>query len=153
MREIDIREHWGEKERNLMTDVVVTEDGSDWKRFMRKHWRIAAVFVAAGVLAFVGAVYLSLVRGKCAVIRLGAEDPRSLDNGELGELHSERDFLGASLDWNPYCCSCSGRLAVVEEIWRGIERISPLSQTLTYHKGRWRSITVFLHRILHQGLS
>ena len=58
MREIDIREHWGEKERNLMTDVVVTEDGSDWKRFMRKHWRIAAVFVAAGVLAFVGAVYV-----------------------------------------------------------------------------------------------
>src|SRR3989454_4465175 len=60
MREIDIREHWGEKERNLMTDVVVTEDGSDWKRFMRKHWRIAAVFVAAGVLAFVGAVYVFL---------------------------------------------------------------------------------------------
>src|SRR6059036_3823506 len=60
MREIDIREHWGEKERNLMTDVVVTEDGSDWKRFMRKHWSIAAVFVAAGVLAFVGAVYVFL---------------------------------------------------------------------------------------------
>src|SRR5213596_492511 len=33
-------------------------EGSEWKGFMRKHWTMVAVFVAAGILAFVGAVYV-----------------------------------------------------------------------------------------------
>lgn len=36
------------------------EDGSDWKRFMRRHWSIVAVFVAAFISAFAGAVYVFL---------------------------------------------------------------------------------------------
>src|SRR2546428_7954854 len=34
--------------------------GSDWKRFMRKHWRTVATFVVAGVLAVASAVYVFL---------------------------------------------------------------------------------------------
>jgi hypothetical protein len=41
-----------------MTDEMVGV--SDWKRFVRKHWRIGAVFGVAAVLAFVGAVYVFL---------------------------------------------------------------------------------------------
>jgi hypothetical protein len=33
-------------------------DGSEWKSFVRKHWSILAVFAAAAILAFVGAVYV-----------------------------------------------------------------------------------------------
>src|SRR5437660_12897012 len=34
--------------------------GSDWKRFMRKHWRTVATFVVAGILAVASAVYVFL---------------------------------------------------------------------------------------------
>ena len=53
---------------NRTLDATITHDGgnlvtvsdSDWKGFMRKHWGVVAVFVAAGVLAAVGAVYVFL---------------------------------------------------------------------------------------------
>src|SRR2546427_4203765 len=35
-------------------------EGLGWKRFMRKHWGIVPIFLAAGVVAFVGAVYVFL---------------------------------------------------------------------------------------------
>ena len=41
-------------------EVGVVEKGSDWKKFMKKHWNIAAVFVVAIILAVVGAVYVFL---------------------------------------------------------------------------------------------
>ena len=41
-----------------MTEQVETQTDSDWRRFIRKHWATFAVFVAAAVLAFVGAVYV-----------------------------------------------------------------------------------------------
>src|SRR5437879_2090188 len=34
--------------------------GSDWRRFMRKHWRTVATFVVAGILAVASAVYVFL---------------------------------------------------------------------------------------------
>ena len=38
-----------------------SENGSEaWKKFLRKHWSIVAIFVVAGILAFVGAVYVFL---------------------------------------------------------------------------------------------
>ena len=43
-----------------MAGETVVENGSDWKKFLRKHWNIVAVFVAAGILAFIGAVYVFL---------------------------------------------------------------------------------------------
>lgn len=36
------------------------ENGSEWKKFLRKHWNIVALFVVAGILAFVGAIYVYL---------------------------------------------------------------------------------------------
>jgi hypothetical protein len=42
-----------------MTEVKA-ENGSGWKQFLRRHWGAVAVFVAAGVLAFVGAVVVFL---------------------------------------------------------------------------------------------
>jgi hypothetical protein len=41
-----------------MTLEVEAEQGSDWKKFMRKHWNIVAVFVVAIILAVAGAVYV-----------------------------------------------------------------------------------------------
>jgi hypothetical protein len=40
--------------------VVGEENGSGWKKFLRKHWNIVAIFVAAGVLGFAGAIYVYL---------------------------------------------------------------------------------------------
>ena len=48
------------KERDLMTKEIEAEKVSDGKKFMRKHWNIVAVFVAAGILAFIAAVYVFL---------------------------------------------------------------------------------------------
>ncbi len=41
-----------------MTEEIRVGEGYDWKTFLRKHWNIVAVFAVAGILAFVGAVYV-----------------------------------------------------------------------------------------------
>ncbi len=41
-------------------DVVEKRSDSEWKLFMKKHWKITAIFVAAIVLAVFGAVYVFL---------------------------------------------------------------------------------------------
>jgi hypothetical protein len=51
-------QHNIKKERDLMTLEVEAEQGSDWKKFMRKHWNMVAVFAVAIILAVTGAVYV-----------------------------------------------------------------------------------------------
>jgi Sec-independent protein secretion pathway component TatC len=41
-----------------MSEVIEVEKGSDWKRFMRKHWSLVAIFIVAGILLIAGAVYV-----------------------------------------------------------------------------------------------
>jgi len=36
------------------------ENGSAWKKFLRKHWNIVAIFVVASILAFIGALFVYL---------------------------------------------------------------------------------------------
>jgi hypothetical protein len=43
-----------------MAGENVVESGSDWKKFLRKHWNIVAIFVVAGILALIGAIYVYL---------------------------------------------------------------------------------------------
>lgn len=43
-----------------MTEEARVQNGSAWKKFLRKHWNMVAVFVVAGILAFVGAIYVFL---------------------------------------------------------------------------------------------
>jgi hypothetical protein len=43
-----------------MTEEIVTEKSSDWKKFLRKHWKIMAIFTAAAILIFTGAIYVFL---------------------------------------------------------------------------------------------
>jgi len=43
-----------------MSGEAGVENGSDWKKFLRKHWRVVASFVVAGILAFIGAIYVFL---------------------------------------------------------------------------------------------
>ena len=43
-----------------MTEEIGIEKRSDWGKFFRKHWKIITVFVGAGILAFIGAVYVFL---------------------------------------------------------------------------------------------
>ena len=99
-----------------MTETAGLDVGSDWKRFMGKHWRTVATFVVAAILAVGSAVYVFLwFVGDAQSTGLV---PRTLGlwtMGELGDLHSERDLLGTPLCWNPYCCGCGGGLAVMGE--------------------------------------
>jgi len=43
-----------------VTGEVGEKEASDWRLFMRKHWKAAAIFVMAGALAVAGAVYVFL---------------------------------------------------------------------------------------------
>jgi hypothetical protein len=43
-----------------MTGEVEVKNGSDWKKFLRKHWNMVALFVVAVILAVVGAIYVFL---------------------------------------------------------------------------------------------
>jgi len=43
-----------------MTEESKVEKRSDWKKFLRKHWGIVAVFAVASILVFAGAVYVFL---------------------------------------------------------------------------------------------
>ena len=43
-----------------MTGEAGAQNSSDWKKFLRKHWNIVAIFVVAGILAFIGAIYVYL---------------------------------------------------------------------------------------------
>src|SRR5665647_3297012 len=43
-----------------MTEEAGVQNGSDWKSFIRKHWNMVAVFVVAGILTFIGAIYVFL---------------------------------------------------------------------------------------------
>jgi hypothetical protein len=41
-----------------MTEEIEVKKDTDWKRFIRKHWGIVAVFAVAAALAVAGAVYV-----------------------------------------------------------------------------------------------
>jgi hypothetical protein len=41
-----------------MTEKTEVKKDSDWRKFIEQHWSMFVVFVAAGVLAFAGAVYV-----------------------------------------------------------------------------------------------
>ncbi len=41
-----------------MTEQTEVQTGSDWQRFIRKHWAVFAVFIGAAILAVAGAVYV-----------------------------------------------------------------------------------------------
>ena len=43
-----------------MTEEIAIEKRSDWKSFMRKHWKIVTAFVVAGILVVIGAIYVFL---------------------------------------------------------------------------------------------
>jgi hypothetical protein len=43
-----------------MTGETDEERGSDWKKFLRKHWNMVALFVVAVILVAVGAIYVFL---------------------------------------------------------------------------------------------
>ena len=41
-----------------MTEQTEVEESSRWGKFLRKHWHAFAAFLAAAILAFIGAVYV-----------------------------------------------------------------------------------------------
>jgi hypothetical protein len=43
-----------------MTGEAGVQNSSEWKKFLRKHWNMVALFVAAVILAFIGANYVYL---------------------------------------------------------------------------------------------
>jgi len=46
--------------KNFMAGEIGTGNGSEWKKFLRKHWGIVALFVVVCILAFIGAIYIFL---------------------------------------------------------------------------------------------
>ena len=45
---------------NFVTGEAGVQNSSEWKKFLRKHWNMVALFVAAVILAFIGAIYVYL---------------------------------------------------------------------------------------------
>jgi putative Mn2+ efflux pump MntP len=43
-----------------MTQEIQGAKGSDWSKFLKKHWKAVALFAAAAILVFIGAVYIFL---------------------------------------------------------------------------------------------
>jgi hypothetical protein len=43
-----------------MSEEIRVEKNSSWGKFFRKHWNITALFISAGIVAFMGAVYVFL---------------------------------------------------------------------------------------------
>jgi hypothetical protein len=43
-----------------MTGEVRVENGSNWANFLKKHWKIVAIFALAGILLSIGAIYVFL---------------------------------------------------------------------------------------------
>jgi hypothetical protein len=43
-----------------MAEETGVENNSEWKSFVGKHWKIVSAFVVAGILVFVGAIYVFL---------------------------------------------------------------------------------------------
>jgi hypothetical protein len=41
-----------------MAEPTQAQNGSDWQRFLRKHWAAFAVFIVAAIVALAGAVYV-----------------------------------------------------------------------------------------------
>lgn len=39
---------------------VDVKQGSSWRKFLRKHWNIVTIFIIAGILVFIGAIYVFL---------------------------------------------------------------------------------------------
>jgi hypothetical protein len=46
--------------RDLMTEEIGVEKSSAWKKFLRKHWKMVAVFAVAGILVCIDAIYVFL---------------------------------------------------------------------------------------------
>jgi len=44
----------------MMTETESENDSEVWKKFLRKHWNMVALFVVAVILASVGAIYVFL---------------------------------------------------------------------------------------------
>jgi hypothetical protein len=138
----------------VVTDAARIDVDSDWKRFMRRHWRIVATFWVAGILAVAGAVDVFLwFVGNAQSSGLA---PRTLGLSTMGNLVS---FILNAIFWELLLVGVPVVVAVVGGwlLWKRLPREemrgSPLSQALSYNKGWWRSIALLLHRILHQGLS
>ncbi len=43
-----------------MSGEIVAEQSSNWRKFLRKHWNVVAIFIVAGILIFIGAIYVFL---------------------------------------------------------------------------------------------
>ena len=94
-----------------------SENGSEvWKKFVRKHWNMLALFVVAIILASVGAVYVFLwFVGDAQSTGMVPSDFGSMDNGKFSDFYFEFDFLGSSLHRSPSNFCSGSRLAMVEE--------------------------------------
>ncbi len=100
-----------------MTEEIGVEKSSDWKKFMRKHWKIVAVFAVAAILAFasVQSMSFSWFTRRCSNNRFSSINSGSLDNGKCSIVYSASDFLGTHIHRNPSNHRCSNRLAMVEK--------------------------------------
>ena len=101
-----------------MIDETETEnDSGAWKKFLKKHWTMFALFVVAAILASVGAIYVFLWFVGDA--QSTGMVPSTLGLWTMGNMVTfifACNFLGTSLNRSSCNLSSSGRLAVVEKI-------------------------------------
>jgi hypothetical protein len=124
---------------------------SDWKSFLRKHWEVAAVFVAGVVLAFVGMVY---------VFWWFAGDAQStgLVPSSLGlwSMHHLIWFAIYLILWELLIIGIPVAIAgvLVWQWWKRLpaEEIPVLEETVENVPWRWRRGIFLLRRLLRQSL-
>ena len=99
-----------------MTEEVVVESGSDWKRFIRKHWKIVAAFAVAGLLGFISAIYVFLwFTARRSNHWFSSLNFGSLVNSKCCVVYFAFDFLGTHIHWNSSNNRRNTGLAMVEK--------------------------------------
>jgi len=43
-----------------MTEEICMEEGPNWKKFIKKHWKMVAIFAIAGIILFASAIFVFL---------------------------------------------------------------------------------------------
>ena len=135
-----------------MTQEIEVEKGSGGKKFLRKHWSIIAVFVAAGILAFIGVVYVFLwFVGDAQATGLV---PATLNMWTMGHVVS---FILHAIFWELVIIGIPVAIGAILgwQWWKRLpdeEKKEYLWEAFTVKRSRRSNLAVAFHRFRTQSL-
>jgi hypothetical protein len=121
--------HYLGEGRLLMMETVSENDSKGWKKFLKKHWNMVAIFVVAAVLALIAAVYVFLwVVGN---VQSSGLVPSTLGPWTMGNIVT---FLLHAVFWELLLIGIPVAVAAVAGYlwWRGL----PNDEKKEYHFGK-----------------